>query len=271
LLEHRSAWGDRNPNATATLIEPLDEEESVCLLEELGGAWRDDGAANVEAGVTDRELRERICAAADGNPLFIEELHALVQESRVGELAMPPRSQALLAARLDQLDPTERGVLERGAVAGRVFHQSAVEYLVDEDPNLHLCLNALVRKELIEPHEALIAGDNAFRFRHQLIRDATYDALPKTVRAELHERFADWLDASRPHMIEVDELCGYHLEQAVRYQSELGYTDPTLSKRAGDQLAVAGRRALWRSDWRAAINLLERARTVIGPPADLSI
>ena len=126
LLEHRSAWGDGNPNATATLIEPLDEEESVRLLEELGGVWGDAGAADVEADATDRELRERICAAADGNPLFIEELHALVQESRVGELAMPPTIQALLAARLDQLDPTERGVLERGAVAGRVFHQSAV-------------------------------------------------------------------------------------------------------------------------------------------------
>ena len=138
LLEHRSALGDGNPNATATLIEPLDEEESVCLLEELGGVSGDADAADVEAGARHRELRERICAAADGNPLFIEELHALVQESRVGELAMPPTIQALLAARLDQLDPTERGVLERGAVAGRVFHQSAVEYLVDEEPNLHV-------------------------------------------------------------------------------------------------------------------------------------
>ena len=238
------AWGDGNPNATATLIEPLDEEESVRLLEELGSVSGDAGAADFDAGATDRELRERICVAADGNPLFIEELHALVQESLVDELTMPPTIHALLAARLDQLDPTERGVLERGAVAGRVFHQSAVEYLLDQEPKVHLCLNSLVRKELIQPHEAQIPGDNAFRFRHQLIRDATYDALPKTVRAELHERFADWLETSRPHMIEVDELRSYHLEQAVRYQTELGYTDPMLIKRAGDQLAVAGRRAL---------------------------
>jgi len=265
LLEHRSAWGDGNPNAAATLIAPLDEEESVRLLAELDGVWRDAGAADVEAGATDRELRERICAAADGNPLFIEELHALVQQSRVEELAVPLTIQALLAARLDQVDRTERGVLECGAVAGRVFHQSAVECLVDDEPKVELCLRALVRKELIEPHDAQIPGDNAFRFRHQLIRDATYDAIPKAVRAELHELFANWLDASRQHMIEVDELCSYHLEQAVRYQTELGYTDPTLIKRAGDQLAVAGRRALWRSDWRAAINLLERALTVTGP------
>ena len=145
-----------------------------------------------------------------------------------------------------------------------MFHQSAIEYLGDEEPELHSCLNALVRKGLIQPHEAQIPSDDAFRFRHQLIRDATYDALPKAVRAELHERFADWLDASRSHMIEVDELRSYHLEQAVRYQTELGYTDPTLITRAGDQLAVAGRRALGRSDWRAAINLLERALTVTG-------
>jgi class 3 adenylate cyclase len=265
LLEHRSAWGDGNPNATATLIEPLDEEESASLLEELGRVGGDAGAGDAGASATDRELRESICAAADGNPLFIEVLHALVQESRVDELAMPPTIQALLAARLDQLAPTERGVLERGAVAGRVFHQSGVEYLLDEELKVHMCLNALVRKELIQPHEAQIPGDNAFRFRHQLIRDATYDALPKTVRAELHERFADWLDESRSHMIEVDELRSYHLEQAVRYQTELGYADPKLVKRAGDQLAVAGRRALWRSDWRAAINLLERALTLTVP------
>ena len=71
-------------------------------------------------------------------------------------------------------------------------------------------------------------------------------------------------------MIEVDELRSYHLEQAVRYQTELGYADPTLIKRAGDQLAVAGRRALWRSDWRAATNLLERALTLTGP-TELSV
>src|SRR5204863_8911963 len=94
LLQHRSAWGDGNPNATATVIEPLDEEESVHLLEELRGGRGDAGAADVEAGATDRELRERICAAADGNPLFIEELHALVRGSRVGELAIPPTIHA---------------------------------------------------------------------------------------------------------------------------------------------------------------------------------
>ena len=121
LLEHRSALrGDGNPNATATLIEPLDEEESVRLLEELGGVWGDAGAADVEAGATDRELRERISTAADGNPLFIVELHALVQQSRVGELAMPPTIQALLTARLDQLDPIERGAQARSSRGPRV-------------------------------------------------------------------------------------------------------------------------------------------------------
>jgi len=266
LLEHRSTWGEGNPNATAMLIEPLDQEESVRLLEELGGVTADAD----EADATGHELRERICAAADGNPLFIEELHALVRALGVDELAMPPTIQALLAARLDQLGPTERRVLEIGAVAGRVFHQSAVRQLIHEEPHLPSSLDALVRKELIQPHEAQIPGDNAFRFRHQLIRDATYDALPKTVRAELHERFADWLETSRPHMIEVDELRSYHLEQAVRCQTELGYADPALIERAADQLAVAGRRALWRSDWRAAINLLERALTLTGP-TELSV
>jgi class 3 adenylate cyclase len=261
MLERRPAWSDGKPNATTRLMQPLDRAESARLLDELGGIPA--GDAN-----DDDDLRERICAAAEGNPLFLEELQALVRASGGRELAMPPTIQALLAARLDQLDPAERSALERGAVAGRVFHQGAVQELVDDEPELPARLDALVRKELIQPYDAQIPGDNAYRFRHQLIRDATYDALPKAVRAELHLRFADWLETCRPHMIEVDELLGYHLEQAARYRADLGSTDPALAERAAAQLAGTARRALRRGDWGAAINLLERA-LVLTEAADL--
>ena len=75
-------------------------------------------------------------------------------------------------------------------------------------------LAALVRKELIRPDTAQLPGDDAFRFRHLLIRDAAYDALPKATRAELHERFADWLEEHGADLVELDEILGYHLEQA---------------------------------------------------------
>src|SRR5262249_5851393 len=154
---------------------------------------------------------------------------------------------ALLAARIDQLDPAERGVLERGAVEGRTFHQRAVQALAPDEPQLLARLTALVRKELIRPDRPRIPGDEAFRFRHLLIRDAAYEGLPKATRAELHERFAIWLEEHGAGLVELDELLGYHLEQGYRYRSELGPLDDaarTTGMRAREHLAAAGRRAL---------------------------
>ena len=84
-------------------------------------------------------------------------------------------------------------MLERGSVEGELFHRGAVQALAPEERGDGR-LTALVRRELIRPDRPQFAGEDAFRFRHLLIRDAAYDALPKSVRAELHERFADWLD-----------------------------------------------------------------------------
>ena len=110
-----------------------------------------------------------------------------------------------------------------------------------------------------------IPGDEAYRFRHLLLRDTAYDAMPKTVRAELHERFAAWCEEQRPYLVELDEVVGHHLEQAARYKSELGRQDTTLAARAGERLASAGRRALWRGDNLAASVVLERALELLPP------
>ena len=175
------------------------------------------------------------------------------------------RLQALLAARLDQLDAAERRVLERGAVEGEIFHRGAVQALAPEETQVTPRLAALVRRELIRPDQAQFAREDGFRFRHLLIRDAAYDALPKATRAELHERFAAWLEQRGEELVELDEILGYHLEQAARYKQELGQADPTLAERAGERLAAAGRRALWRGDDRAAAGLLERALELTRP------
>ena len=137
-------------------------------------------------------------------------------------MTVPPSIHALLSARLDQLPRAERAALERGAVEGQVFHRSAVQALAPEDPEIASRLLGLVRKELVRPERAQLVGDDAFRFRHILIRDAAYDALPKATRAELHERFARWLDERGADLVELDEIVGYHLEQACRYLEELG-------------------------------------------------
>ncbi len=157
-------------------------------------------------------------------------------------------------------------MLERGAVEGEVFHQGVVQALTPEEPRLTSQLTALVRKELIRPDPPLFAGEDAFRFRHLLMRDAAYEGLPKAERAELHEQFADWLAEHGAELVELDELLGYHLEQAYRYRQELGQPDAralALAARAGIHLGTAGRHAVERSDVKAALNLLERAAELL--------
>jgi class 3 adenylate cyclase len=253
LLERRAGWGSTIPNAANVLLQPLSDEQAELLIEELVGDVP-----------LDAPLRERIRGGAEGNPLFVEEMIALVRYAPAGDVSVPATIQALLASRLDQLEPAERTVLECGAVAGRVFHNGALQALVPEHVQRRLgaLLAALVRKDLIRPDpDRLLLDDEAYRFRHALIRDAAYEALPKSARAELHERLADRL-AERAGALEPDEVTGYHLEQAFRCRRDLtpGTTanDP-LAVRAAALLASAGLRALARLDVGAARSLLERA------------
>ena len=246
LLDKRPGWGGGKLNAATILVEPLTAGECGALIAAHG---------HVEA-----ETRDRILATADGNPLFVEEMIALAREN--GDVRIPGTVQALLQARLDQLGSDERSVIEHGAVEGQIFHRSALVELTrtaDVEPQLA----GLVRKELIHPATATFADDRAFRFRHLLIRDAAYDALPKETRAELHRRFADWLERHGQELIELDEVLGYHLEQAARYRRELGRPSSELEQRAGRALAAAGSRAATRSDAPGALNLLRRAAALL--------
>ena len=254
LLDRRSGWGGGKINATTVLLEPLAPEESERLIDSLAQV--------------DDALRLRIREAAEGNPLFVEEMVAMLRESHGGDVAVPPTIQALLAARLDQLDPPDRDVLQSGSVEGRVFHRGAVQALAPDESQVTTRLTALVRKELVRPDKSLLPGEDAFRFRHLLIRDAAYNALPKATRAELHERFADWLGEHGSTLVELDEILGYHLEQAYRYRSELGALDDharELGTAASRRLAASGERALARGDMPAATGLLERATALLEP------
>ena len=182
------------------------------------------------------------------------------------DVEVPPTLKALLAARLDQLDEAERRVLERGSVEGEIFHRGGVQALAPEETQVTTRLAALVRRQLVRPDRAQIAGDDGYRFRHLLIRDAAYDALPKAVRADLHARFADWLDEHGDALVERDEIVGYHLEQAARYRAELGQPDAALADRAA--AATRRRRQTARSTARTtgpAAALLDRAAELVRP------
>ncbi len=211
------------------------------------------------AGRAGSELGDRIAHAAGGNPLFVEEMLA-VAEASGDQVRVPPTLQALLAARLDGLPPEERRVLERGAVEGELFHRGVVQALEPDDDRVTPRLASLVRKGLIAPHTAQIAGDDGFQFHHLLIRDAAYEALAKSARADLHERLAAWLELRGGDLVERDELVGHHVEQSCLYRAQLGLPDdPQLAERGRQHLAAAGRRALHRSDNAAAARLLGRA------------
>jgi class 3 adenylate cyclase/tetratricopeptide (TPR) repeat protein len=275
LLEQRPGWPGGRLNASTMLLEPLAAEESATLLEHLAGE------AALPADAT-----ERITSSAEGNPLFLEELLAmLIEEGRLrrdggrwvaNDLAAartPPTIQALLAARLDRLAGEERALLDRASVMGQAFDRAAVLALTPEparaEADAHLL--ALVRKELLRPAPTPLGGRDGFQFRHQLVRDAAYDSLPKQTRAELHERYADWLaEAFATREGEVGEVLGWHLERAYRLLTELGPVDGhgrRVAAAASAQLAAAGRTATGRGDLPAAANLLERAIALL-PPGD---
>lgn len=247
-LSERPAWLSGQEHAASLTLQPLSHGDSERLLDALG---------------TTDDKRSRIAHVAEGNPLFVEQLAAMLAED--GSLdAIPPTIQALLAARLDRLTLEERSVIERASVCGKEFWHDAVIALTPESERAAIgaALMSLVRKDLIRPHRAIARADDAFRFSHALIRDAAYVGIPKEVRATLHETFAHWLEAIASTATDVSEIIGYHLEQAFRYRAELGALDDAsraIAARAVEFLGAAGHRALDRSDIPAAVNLLERS------------
>jgi hypothetical protein len=273
LLETRSDWMVRRALDSILRVEPLPDEAAAGLVDELLGGH--------ELG---DEMRARLMATADGNPLFIEQLVAMLRDRRARrrrtgtgdhdgetEIEVPATISSLLAARLDRLGSSERDLLERAAVVGRRFWWGAVTELsmADERAGVGSRLAALSRRDLIAPDRSEFVGDEAFRFRHLLIRDAAYRRLSKAARADLHERFAEWLRRrAAGRLAEVEAVLGYHLEQAYRYRRELSMAAVEaqlgeLGLRAAGLLASAGRRALARHDFRGAANLLGRALELV--------
>ena len=273
-LDSRSAWGGGKLNATSLLLQPLDLKASAELIANLLGG----------SGLPS-EASDRIAEAAGGNPLFVEQMLSMliddgflvrqngawIPTGDLSSVTVPPSVAALLAARLDRLSEEERRTIEAAAVIGKVFYADAVSDLLpdpirDDAGDL---IRSLVRKELVRPDRSIVQGEDAFRFRHILIRDAAYQAIPKERRVGLHEGFAAWIDrVGGERADEQEEIVGYHLEQAFRSREALGPLDDEargLGKRASARLAAAGHRALARHDLSAVANLLGRAGSLIEP------
>ena len=266
LFERRAGWGGGERTQRVDLETLGNDAVESLIAGYLGGA------------PLAEQARRRIVEVADGNPLYVEQVLSMlvdegVLEQRAGvwtptvdlaELSIPVGIQALLTARLELLEPDQRTVLEAASVIGTVFPRDAIEALVAEPlrERAEAILSKLVERRFVLHVEA---EEPTLRFHHVLIRDATYVALLKRVRASLHERFADWAEErnrERSREIEYEEILGYHLEQAHRYLSELGPLDThghDLGARAAARLGSAGSRAFVRGDTAAAANLLRRA------------
>lgn len=281
-LDTRPDWSGGKLNAQTLLLQPLDPKVSAELIANLLGG------SGLPADASDR-----ITEAAGGNPLFVEQMLSMLIDDGLlvrhdvgwipaGDLSsvtVPPSVAALLAARLERLSEEERRAIECAAVVGKGFYPGAVRDLLPE----HLQADAddlilsLVRKELARAERSTLPGEQAFRFRNILIRDAAYQAIPKERRADLHERLAAWIGrVGGDRVEEQEEIVGYHLEQAFRYREALGPLDDEargLARRASARLAAAGSRALGRHDMLAVANLLGRAEALLEPsdPARLAL
>ena len=260
LLGSRPGWREEKRNVTPLVLTPLTLAESAQLVD------------NLAVGIPER-TRARVLETADGNPLFLEQVLAMLAEGAAsdGEVVLPPTIQAVLAARLDRLGPGERTALDTAAVVGKEFPARAVVDLLPKQARAFASrhLEALVDKELLDRARSMSENRPAFRFRHVLIQQAAYRMIPKGQRAALHERAAGWLEESiGGGTAEHAERAGHHLEQAYRYRAELGPLtdgDRDLGGRAAALLAIAGTRAFGRGDMPAAANLLGRSLAIVGP------
>lgn len=267
--DSRPAWGGGKLNATAVLLSPLDDAATVSLVDKHD---------------LPEAIKRRIVDTSGGNPLFAEQLVAmLADEGHVAlasgvatwtggpaedvRWAMPPTVSALLAARIDWLHDDERATVGCAAVIGTVFYAEAIAALTGTPlPEVRQVLGQLIRKELLRTAATDLPALSAYRFLHVLVRDAAYTGLAKTSRAVWHEQLADWLSSLGGEAVP-DEIVGHHLASAWEYRAQLGpATDQVreLAARAARKLAAAGRR-LELSDVSAAAALLTRAVDLLGP------
>jgi tetratricopeptide (TPR) repeat protein len=281
LLERRPGWAGGIPNASTIVLEPLDRVENEQLV------------AGLLEGTLPAELRERIVAMADGNPLFTEELVRMLMDRGVlryvdggwrlarpvHEVDVPGSIHAVLAARLDALPSGEKRAAQDAAVVGRIFWDAVLTELLRQDAGAtREVLRRLRVKELVVPRQpSALAGAGEFGFRHVLVRDVAYDSLPKRDRGAKHLAVARWAESELGvRADELVELLASHYESALRYAEEFGGLDPAslreLRQRTYEYARRAGNRArlLWQKQAGARWMRLawDQARRLDRPPRE---
>jgi class 3 adenylate cyclase len=210
LLDTRPAWGGGLLAYNALPLEPLGGPDAAQLALHLLGA--DAKAAEV-------------AEAAEGNPLFIEQLAAVLSERGSEEAtSLPTTIRGLVAARLDALPVEERDVMLDASIVGRSFWRGALERIARDPDSLAAALAALERRDLIRRDVvSRIEGDQQWSFKHVLIRDVAYDLQPRARRRDGHRHVAEFIEQSTPEVGEAGAALARHwrgageLERAVRH------------------------------------------------------
>ena len=265
LLDQRPAWAAESDRSVFIQLAPLGEDPAAALLDSLSAGHR-----------IAPSTRARLIETAGGNPLYLEQLAVSLSEQSGSDIrpALPPTLQALLSARLQRLGPGASSVLVRAAIIGKDFGERETRELLPVEARAPFSRNlqTLVAKGLVQPGPGR-SSDQEYSFRHILIQEAAYRSIPKSLRAELHHRYADWIEVSVSDPFPArSEILGYHLEQSVRYRTELWPGDPesaALSQRAAGHLETAGVAAHDRGDDLAAVNLLDRTTALL--PGDAPV
>ncbi len=213
-LERRPGWGARIAGETFTL-EALSSDDAVDMLDGLLG------------GTLPTGLREVVLERAEGNPFFVEEVIGTLLDRGLLErtngswsladlpsnFSVPDTVQAVIAARIDLLEPGEKSAIQAASVIGRIFWAGPVYDLVeDARPDLGI----LEERDLIRRRSgSTLEGEREYAIKHALTREVAYASLPRARRARMHAAFARWLERTVGGTDELASLLAHHLAEAV--------------------------------------------------------
>jgi adenylate cyclase len=264
LLERRVGWGGVRRDATTLFLEPLGEQETRELIASL-----------LQIDGHDESVIATVASRAAGNPLFAEEMvRRLAEEKGANAAELPATVQALLAARLDSLEPFQRRLLAHAAVVGRTFWEGALEPVVAaEGGDLQQALRVLREKDLVVVGDgSALTGEPELAFKHALIRDAAYEMLPKAVRAQKHFEVAQLIESRAGERVEeVASLLAEHYGRAAQLGFELRLAPSEMSPyrlKALHYLEAAGDAATAFYSNAEAFSQYEAARELAGDDGD---
>ncbi|HEX6329863.1 MAG TPA: tetratricopeptide repeat protein [Actinomycetota bacterium] len=254
LLDDRPNWGAKAANAIQLRLDPLSIEEAIDLVRQASGGR-----------IGDAEAAE-IAARAGGNPFFIVETTGMLlpeaaeatarASSPGGRRPIPPTVQAVVAARLDHLEPRLREIARH---ASAFFVSFDLEELAVVHPGATVDdLGQLEEAEVVVREED--DHPERWRLRHSTLRDVAYASLPKRERVRLQQAVADHL-VRRRHAI----WAAGHLEEAAMASLDLDPDDRTVAERAADALCEAGDRTRRRMESRSSVDFYRRALALAGP------